>query len=57
MSSGTGSSAAAAASIHSGGAESPVRVHAPGGSQIVEWNSELLLQGPATILCGGDFFV
>jgi diaminopimelate epimerase len=57
MSSGTGSSAAAAASIHSERSKSPVRVHALGGTQVVEWNSELLLQGPATILCRGDFFV
>jgi diaminopimelate epimerase len=57
MSSGTGSSAAAAASIQSGRSKSPVRVHAPGGTQIVEWDGELLLQGPATILCRGDFFV
>ena len=57
MSSGTGSSAAATASIHSGRAKSPVRVHAPGGTQTVEWEGELLLHGPATILCRGDFFV
>ena len=57
MSSGTGSSAAAAASIHAGKAKSPVQVQAPGGAQTVEWNGELLLQGPATILCRGDFFV
>ena len=57
MSSGTGSSAAAAASIYSGKAISPVRVHAPGGTQTVEWDRELFLYGPATILCRGDFFV
>jgi diaminopimelate epimerase len=57
MSSGTGSSAAATASIHTGRAKSPLRVHAPGGTQMVEWNRELLLHGPATILCRGDFFV
>jgi len=57
MSSGTGSSASAAASIHAGKARSPVRVHAPGGSQTVEWGRELVLDGPATILCRGDFFV
>ena len=43
MSSGTGSSAAAAASIHAGRVKSPVRVHAPGGTQTVEWDGELLL--------------
>ncbi|HVP54029.1 MAG TPA: diaminopimelate epimerase [Candidatus Eisenbacteria bacterium] len=57
MSSGTGSSASAAASIHAGRAKSPVRVHAPGGTQTVEWDRELRLYGPATILCRGDFFV
>ncbi len=57
MSSGTGSSAAAAASIYSGRATSPVQVHAPGGTQTVEWDGELLLQGPASILCRGDFFI
>jgi diaminopimelate epimerase len=57
MSSGTGSSAAAAASIATGRTQSPVRVHAPGGEQTVEWERELLLYGPATILCRGDFFI
>ena len=57
MSSGTGSSAAATASIHTGKAKSPVRVNAPGGAQTVEWDGELVLYGPATILCRGDFFI
>jgi diaminopimelate epimerase len=57
MSSGTGSSSAATASIHAGKVKSPVQVHAPGGTQTVEWNGELRLHGPATILCRGDFFV
>lgn len=57
MSSGTGSSAAASASIHAGKVKSPVRVRAPGGTQTVEWDREVLLYGPATILCRGDFFV
>ena len=57
MSSGTGSSASAAASIHSGRVKSPVVVHVPGGSQTVQWDDELFLYGPATILCRGEFFV
>jgi len=57
MSSGTGSSASAAASIHTGRAKSPVRVQAPGGLQTIEWERELMLYGPATILCRGEFFV
>ena len=57
MSSGTGSSASAAASIHEGKAKTPVLVRAPGGTQTVEWERELLLYGPATILCRGEFFI
>jgi diaminopimelate epimerase len=57
MSSGTGSSAAATAAIHASKVKSPVQVHAPGGTQTVEWDREVLLHGPATILCRGEFFV
>ena len=57
MSSGTGSCAAAMASIHTGKVSSPVRVHAPGGVQTVEWNGEVFLYGPATLLCRGEFFI
>jgi diaminopimelate epimerase len=57
MSSGTGSCAAAVASIHTGKAKSPVRVRALGGTQTVEWNGEVFLTGPATLLCRGEFFV
>src|SRR5208282_887143 len=57
MSSGTGSCAAAVASIHTGRVSSPVRVHVPGGAQTVEWNGEVFLSGPATLLCRGEFFV
>ncbi|HZD30369.1 MAG TPA: diaminopimelate epimerase [Candidatus Angelobacter sp.] len=57
QSSGTGSSASAAAAIHTGRAQAPVCVRAPGGAQTVEWKGELLLYGPATILCRGEFFV
>ncbi len=56
MSSGTGSCAAAVASIHSGKVQSPVRVEALGGSQTVEWSKEVFLTGPATLLCRGEFF-
>jgi diaminopimelate epimerase len=56
MSSGTGSCAAAVAAIHSGRAQSPVRVDAPGGAQTVEWSGEVFLTGPATLLCRGEFF-
>jgi len=57
MSSGTGSSSAAVAAIHSRKARSPVEVRAPGGVQTVEWDGEVYLTGPATLLCRGEFFV
>ncbi len=57
LSSGTGSCAAAVASIHTGRVKSPVRVHSPGGVQTVEWDSEVFLNGSATLLCRGEFFV
>jgi diaminopimelate epimerase len=56
QSSGTGSCAAAVASIAAGHAESPVRVHTPGGIQIVRWENELFLRGPAQLICKGEIF-
>jgi diaminopimelate epimerase len=56
LSSGTGSSASAVAAIHTGRAKSPVRVVTLGGAQTVEWNGEVYLTGPATLLCRGVFF-
>jgi len=56
LSSGTGSSAAAVATIHSGRAQSPVRILTPGGVQTVEWDRQVYLTGPATLLCQGEFF-
>lgn len=57
QSSGTGSCAAAVASIDTGKVASPVQVHALGGVQTVEWDNEVFLAGPATLLCRGEFFV
>jgi diaminopimelate epimerase len=57
QSSGTGSCSGAVASIARGRAESPVTVVAPGGSQTVRWDKNIYLQGPATIVCRGEFFV
>lgn len=57
QSSGTGSSAAAVASIATGKAVSPVRVHTPGGLQTVRWEQEVFLRGPAQLICHGDFFI
>lgn len=57
LSSGTGTSAAAAAAIATKRAESPLRVHAPGGTQEVRWDTELFLTGPARLVCRGEFFI
>ncbi len=57
QSSGTGACAAAVASITSGRAKSPVRVHAPGGFQLVRFEKETFLRGPARLICRGEFFV
>ena len=58
QSSGTGSCASAVASIHTRRVKSLVRVVAPGGPQIVEWDGgNIFLTGPAQILCRGEFFL
>jgi diaminopimelate epimerase len=58
QSSGTGSCAAALASIATGVAESPVRVHAPGGIQTVRREGKsIFLRGTARIVCRGEFFL
>jgi len=57
QSSGTGSCAAAVAMIASGRADSPLRVHAQGGAQVVRFENEVFLQGSAQIVCRGEFFV
>lgn len=55
-SSGTGSCAAAIAAAAHGGASRKVGVHAPGGTQTVEWTDEgVRLTGWAEILCDGTF--
>lgn len=56
-SSGTGSSASAAAAIAHHGCASPLTVIAPGGAQRVDWSggkSELTLTGPATLIAQGE---
>ncbi len=56
-SSGTGSCASAVAAMATGRAESPVRVHAPGGTQTVRKDGErIFLRGPARLVCRGEFF-
>lgn len=57
QSSGTGSCAVAVASIAAGKVESPVRVHAPGGTQTVRWHGQVFLRGPAQLICRGEFFL
>jgi diaminopimelate epimerase len=57
QSSGTGSCAAAVASIFSKRAQSPVRVHAPGGMQTVRWQNEVTLCGPAQVICRGEYLI
>jgi diaminopimelate epimerase len=56
QSSGTGSCASAVAAIAAGRAQSPVRVHAPGGMQVVRWaGGNVFLRGPAQLICRGEF--
>jgi diaminopimelate epimerase len=58
LSSGTGSCASAVAAIATGLAESPVRVHALGGTQTVRKEGNVVfLRGPARLVCRGEFFV
>jgi diaminopimelate epimerase len=58
QSSGTGSCASAVAAMVTGRAESPVRVHAPGGIQTVrrEGNT-VFLRGAARLVCRGEFYL
>jgi diaminopimelate epimerase len=56
QSSGTGSCASAVAAIAASRVQSPVRVHAPGGTQVVRWaGGSVFLRGPAQLICQGEF--
>lgn len=57
QSSGTGSCASAVAAVASGRVASPVTVLAPGGPQIVRWEKQVYLRGPARLICRGEFFI
>ncbi|MBV9074947.1 MAG: diaminopimelate epimerase [Acidobacteria bacterium] len=59
QSSGTGSCASAIAAIRAGKVVSPVEVRAPGGTQVVHWDGAdaLLLEGPARLVCRGEFLL
>jgi diaminopimelate epimerase len=57
QSSGTGSCAAAVAALAIGRADSPVKVHAPGGAQTVRKEGKnIFLRGTARLICRGEFF-
>lgn len=57
-SSGTGSCACAVAAMATERADSPVKVHAPGGTQTVRRvGDNILLRGSARLVCRGEFFV
>jgi diaminopimelate epimerase len=56
-SSGTGSCASAVAAMSTGRADSSVKVHAPGGTQMVRrQGGNIFLRGPAHLVCEGEFF-
>jgi diaminopimelate epimerase len=58
QSSGTGSCASAVAAMATARALSPVKVHAPGGTQTVRMNgNKVFLRGPARLVCRGEFLV
>jgi diaminopimelate epimerase len=58
QSSGTGSCASAVAALSTGKVESPVRVHGPGGVQMVrQEGKEVFLRGAARLVCEGNFFL
>jgi diaminopimelate epimerase len=58
MSSGTGSCASAVAAMQTKEVESPVKVHAPGGTQTVrQQDGNIFLRGSARIVCRGEFFL
>ena len=56
LSSGTGSCAAAVAAVSTRRAQSPVQVQAPGGTQTVRWEDQVLLRGTAQVICRGEYF-
>jgi len=57
QSSGTGSCASAVAAMATGRADSPVKVHAPGGTQFVRREGKkVFLRGVAKLVCRGEFF-
>jgi diaminopimelate epimerase len=58
QSSGTGSCASAVAAMTTARADSPVKVHAPGGTQSVRREGEnIFLRGSARLVCRGEFLL
>lgn len=58
MSSGTGSTGAAAAAFARGLVQSPVEVRTPAGPLALRWHGhEILLAGPAEIIATGEFYI
>jgi diaminopimelate epimerase len=57
MSSGTGSTGAAAAALHLGRIKSPVTVLTPAGPLKLRSEGEIYLVGPAQIIGGGEFYL
>src|SRR5260221_5450693 len=58
LSSGTGSCGAAVAAILNKKAESPVTVKTLAGDLAVRWENEgIVLEGPAEIVCQGEYFL
>ncbi len=58
QSSGTGSCASAVAAMAASRADSPVKVHAPGGTQTVRKEGKnIFLRGAARLVCEGEFFL
>ena len=56
MSSGTGSTGAAAAAILRGLVQSPVTLDTPAGTLNLRWDDDIYLTGPAEIVAGGEFY-
>jgi len=56
MSSGTGSTGAAAAGLHLGWVTSPVTIRTPAGPLEIRSEDEMFLVGPAQIIGGGEFY-
>ncbi len=55
LSSGTGSTGAAAAAILTGRVQSPVCVQTPAGQMDLRWDDQIYLRGPARLIARGDY--